>query len=64
MIRVSGVLRKMLTQAVPKPRSTGTGDTRIAARTTPITSANAVETRVSRRIHQNPDTYRSKFAES
>ena len=35
MIRVSGVFRKMLTQAVPKARNTGTGETRIAASSTP-----------------------------
>src|SRR6478609_10613539 len=35
MIRVSGMLRKMLIQAVPNPRISGTGLTRIAASSTP-----------------------------
>ena len=39
MISVSGVFRNVFTHAVPKPRSTGTGETRIAASSTPSTSA-------------------------
>ncbi len=54
MIRVSGVFRKMLTQAVPKARSTGTGETRIAASSTPQASAKTADAPVSLRIHRKP----------
>src|SRR3954447_20071474 len=64
MIRVRGVLRNMLTQPVPKPRSTGTGETRIAASNTPSTNAPTTEASVSLRIHRNPVTYTSTLAGS
>src|SRR5687768_6933525 len=64
MINVSGVLRKALTQAAPNPRSTGTGETRIAASSTPSTSAVSVDAPVSRAIHQKPVRYSSRFVGS
>src|SRR3954464_5821684 len=64
MIRVSGELRNTLTHAVPKPRSTGTGDTRIAARPVPRTSAPTDAARVSLRIQRNRCTYTSRLAGS
>src|SRR3954470_3437561 len=64
MISVKGVLRKMLTQPAPNPRSTGTGETRIAASTTPITRASTDDATVSFRIQRNPVTYTSTLAGS
>src|SRR3954449_12865729 len=64
MIRVSGVFRKMFTQAAPNPRSTGTGETRAPASMTPRTSAKAAPASVSFRIQRNPVTYTSTFAGS
>src|SRR4029453_6980057 len=64
MISVSGVFRKVLTQVAPNPRSTGTGDTRIAASATPITSAPTVPAAVSLRIQRNPVTYTSTLVGS
>src|SRR4051794_6238451 len=64
MINVNGVLRNVLTQAAPKPRSTGTGETRIAASRTPSTRAKNAEAAVSRRIQRNPVTYTSMLAGS
>src|SRR4029453_12308162 len=64
MISVSGVFRKVLTQVAPNPRSTGTGDTRIAASTTPSTSAPTVPAAVSLRIQRNPVTYTSTLVGS
>src|SRR5687767_1045188 len=59
MMSVSGVFRNVLTHRVPKPRRTGTGETRIAASTTPSTSAPTVPAAVSFRIQRNPVTYTS-----
>src|SRR5438309_9143957 len=64
MMSVSGVLRNTLTQAVPKPRSTGTGETRIAASTTPKTSAMTPAAPVSLRINRNDDRYTARLAGS
>src|SRR3954453_12795402 len=64
MISVKGVLRKMLTQPAPNPRSTGTGETRIAASRTPITRARTDDATVSFRIQRNPVTYTSTLAGS
>src|SRR4051794_4997111 len=64
MIRVSGVFRKMFTQPAPAPRSTGTGDTRMAASRTPITRAPTVAAAVSFRIQRKPVTYTSTLAGS
>jgi hypothetical protein len=52
MSRVSGVLRNTFTQAAPNQRSTGTGETRIAASRTPRTSASTADTAVNRRIQE------------
>ncbi len=54
MIRVSGVFRKMLTHAVPNARSTGTGETRIAASSTPQARASTADAPVSLRIQRKP----------
>src|SRR6266511_2629297 len=51
MTSVSGVFRNVLTQNVPKPRSTGIGETRIAASSTPNTREMPVDAPVSLRIH-------------
>src|SRR6266508_4500763 len=53
MTSVSGVFRNVLTQNVPKPRSTGIGETRIAASSTPNTREMPVDAPVSLRIHTN-----------
>lgn len=52
-ISVSGVLRKILTYAVPSHRATGTGATRIPATIVPRTSASTAEYSVSLMVTQN-----------
>src|SRR3954447_4853739 len=64
MISVSGVFRKMLTQAAPKARSTGTGETRMAASSVPRIRAKTAEAAVSLRIQRKPVTYASTLAGS
>jgi hypothetical protein len=51
---VSGVLRKMLTHPAPNQRSTGMGETRMAARSSPSASESTAEAAVSPRISRNP----------
>src|SRR3954471_6484074 len=64
MMSVSGVFRKVVTQAPPKPRNTGTGETRIAANSTPSTNAITADVSVSRAIQKNPVAYTCRFAGS
>lgn len=53
MMSVRGVLRKIVTYAVPTPRATGIGDTRIAARMVPSIRAPTAENAVSCTVVQN-----------
>ncbi len=63
-ISVSGVLRKMLTYTTPTARTTGTGETRIAASSVPPTMHSTAVTTARLIVVVNASTNRSVLSSS